>query len=346
MTAPLLVAGLQMVSRPATAPGALRHNLSIAQQQVATAAQKGAELVVLAENFLVFADSQRYSQQAQCEWLLALAALAKRYQLWLVAGSLPLSYFDWRPNDRVDELRWSNRSGDEIGSAQNKPYATCVVFNSEGAIAGVYRKMHLFDVSVAHSQVGNEQVGNEQVGDDQVGESAASTSVSAKATTAHSSETPTRQSYRESDQFQHGDEPALVETPWGRLGLAICYDLRFPEYFRHLALEGADFFALPSAFTYTTGRSHWEILCRARAIETQSFFIAVNQGGEHSVNRKTWGDSMIVDAWGRVLSRAGSESTTTRSDAQLGETLVLATFDREAQQIMRRDMPIAEHRRL
>jgi len=336
MTEPLLVAGLQMVSRPATAPNALQHNLSIAQQQVATAAQKGAQLVVLAENFLVFADSQRYSLQAQREWLRALAELAERYQLWLVAGSLPLSYFDWRRNDGVDDLRWSEIAADDSAAVLSKPYATCVVFNSEGRVAGIYRKMHLFDVSVANSEAS----------DGYVGGSAVSRSSRSDTTTGNTGATPTRQSYRESDQFQHGDEPALVETPWGRLGLAICYDLRFPEYFRHLALNGADFFTLPSAFTYTTGRAHWEVLCRARAIETQSFFIAVNQGGEHSASRKTWGDSMIVDAWGSVLARAGSESSSTSTDNQLGETLVLASFDREAQQIMRRDMPIAEHRRL
>lgn len=108
--------------------------------------------------------------------------------------------------------------------------------------------------------------------------------------------------YRESDRFAPGDELVVVDTPLGRLGLSICFDVRFPELFRALRDKGAELICVPAAFTYTTGQAHWEILLRARAIETQCYVLAANQCGWHDERRQTWGHSMIIDPWGEILA--------------------------------------------
>lgn len=114
---------------------------------------------------------------------------------------------------------------------------------------------------------------------------------------------PTGERWRESASVRPGEDAALADLPWGRLGLTICYDLRFPHLFRALAKAGAAVIAVPSAFTVPTGQAHWEILLRARAIETGCFILAPAQGGTHEDGRVTWGHSMIVDPWGEVIAR-------------------------------------------
>jgi predicted amidohydrolase len=113
------------------------------------------------------------------------------------------------------------------------------------------------------------------------------------------------ESYRESNAFRPGGRAVLAETPWGVLGMTVCYDLRFPHLYRALAQAGADFLAIPSAFTVPTGKSHWHVLLRARAIENGSFVFAPAQWGEHAEGRRTYGHSLIVDPWGEVLADAG-----------------------------------------
>jgi predicted amidohydrolase len=113
------------------------------------------------------------------------------------------------------------------------------------------------------------------------------------------------ESYRESNAFRPGGRAVLAETPWGVLGMSVCYDLRFPQVYRGLAQAGADFLAIPSAFTVPTGRAHWHVLLRARAIETGCFVFAPAQWGEHAEGRRTYGHSLIVDPWGEVLADAG-----------------------------------------
>ena len=113
------------------------------------------------------------------------------------------------------------------------------------------------------------------------------------------------ESYRESNAFRPGGQTALAETPWGVLGMTVCYDLRFPQLFRSLAQAGADFLAIPSAFTVPTGSAHWHVLMRARAIETGCFVFAPAQWSEHAEGRRTYGHSLIVGAWGEVLADAG-----------------------------------------
>jgi len=115
------------------------------------------------------------------------------------------------------------------------------------------------------------------------------------------------ESYRESRSYRPGDLAVLTDLPWGRLGLSICYDLRFPALYRALAEAGATFLAIPSAFTKQTGEAHWHVLMRARAIENGSFVFAAAQGGDHENGRSTFGHSLVVDPWGRVLAEGGTE---------------------------------------
>jgi predicted amidohydrolase len=115
------------------------------------------------------------------------------------------------------------------------------------------------------------------------------------------------ESYRESNRYRPGDIGVVADLPWGRLGITICYDLRFPALYRALAEAGAGFLAIPSAFTKQTGEAHWHVLMRARAIENGCFVLAAAQGGQHEHGRSTYGHSLIVDPWGRVIAEGGTE---------------------------------------
>lgn len=115
------------------------------------------------------------------------------------------------------------------------------------------------------------------------------------------------ESYRESGNFRAGDIAVLTDLPWGRLGLTVCYDLRFPSLYRALAEAGSSFLAVPSAFTRQTGEAHWHVLLRARAIENGCYVLAAAQGGKHENNRETFGHSLVVDPWGRIVAEAGVE---------------------------------------
>lgn len=180
-------------------------------------------------------------------------------------------------------------------SVANKIRAACLVFNDLGEPVARYDKIHLFDVQVPESD----------------------------------------EQYRESDTIDAGTEPIVLDSPCGRLGLAICYDLRFPELFRNLLRLGVDLLAVPAAFTEKTGAAHWEVLVRARAIENLSYMIAANQGGFHMNGRQTYGHSMIVDPWGKVLAEKSS-----------GHGFVIAEIDPEMLARVRGNFPVLEHRRL
>ena len=145
--------------------------------------------------------------------------------------------------------------------AEPRLRSSLLVFNDQGEQLARYDKIHLFDVSVEDGQG----------------------------------------RYIESDRFAPGKEVVVVDTPVGRLGLSICYDLRFPEHFQALRDAGAEIIVVPAAFTYTTGEVHWQTLLRARAIEQQCYVVAANQCGWHDAKRQTWGHSQIIDPWGRVL---------------------------------------------
>jgi nitrilase len=173
--------------------------------------------------------------------------------------------------------------------------AACLVFDADGRRVARYDKIHLFDVAIPGRD----------------------------------------ERYQESASVRPGSTPVCVDTPVGRLGLAVCYDLRFPELFRRLLGQGAEWFCLPSAFTAPTGRAHWETLLRARAIENLCHVVAPAQSGFHENGRETHGDSMIVDCWGRVLARLPR-----------GTGVVVAEIDLVRQREVRQNFPCVEHRRL
>jgi len=142
------------------------------------------------------------------------------------------------------------------------------------------------------------------------------------------------ESYRESSAFRPGGESVLAETPWGVLGMTVCYDLRFPHLYRALAQAGADFLAIPSAFTVPTGKAHWHVLMRARAIENGCYVFAPAQWGEHAEGRRTYGHSLIVDPWGEVLGDGGD-----------GIGIISAGIDVAAVARARRMVPSLKHDR-
>ena len=127
------------------------------------------------------------------------------------------------------------------------------------------------------------------------------------------------QTYRESNTYQPGDDAVLAETPWGLMGLTICYDIRFPYLYRSLAKAGAKVIFAPAAFTKVPGEAHWHVLQRARAIETGCFMVSAAQAGEHAEGRRTYGHSVIVDPWGRVLADAGEEVGVVTAEIDLSE---------------------------
>ncbi|SES98951.1 nitrilase [Marinobacter segnicrescens] len=173
--------------------------------------------------------------------------------------------------------------------------ASCIVVDDSGVEVARYDKVHLFDAMVEDSQG----------------------------------------QYRESDTFEPGEQLVTVDTPAGRLGLAICYDLRFPEIFRQLREQQVDWITLPSAFTWQTGDAHWHPLIRARAIENQVWMVAPGQGGQNSERRRTYGHSMVVDPWGKVVKELAE-----------GAGVITAELNMDYLQEVRQRMPVWEHRRL
>lgn len=139
---------------------------------------------------------------------------------------------------------------------------------------------------------------------------------------------PTGERIRESEAYEGGGAAPVVATPWGGLGMTICYDVRFPALYRQLAHEGADFLTIPSAFTVPTGEAHWHVLLRARAIETGAYVLAPAQTGQHESGRRTYGHSLVVSPWGEIMTDAGSEPG-----------IALATLDPQAVSTARGKIP-------
>jgi predicted amidohydrolase len=249
-------------------------NLSAALRLVNEAADLGARLVGLPENFAFMGRDEERIQGAETlegPTLSALREVARSRRIFIVAGSIA-------------------EAVPEPGKTAN----TSVLLGDDGAILAAYRKIHLFDVNI-----------------------------------------PDGARYAESETVVPGSEPVVVATPLARVGLTICYDLRFPELFRRLATLGAEVTFLPAAFTLFTGKDHWEVLVRARAIENLSYVVAPAQVGRHSANRLTFGNSMVVDPWGTVLARCPD-----------GEGVCVAPFSRARLDQVRRELPALGHRRL
>ncbi len=177
----------------------------------------------------------------------------------------------------------------------DKVRAACLLYDDQGQRRARYDKMHLFDVNLIEAE----------------------------------------EQYVESETIEPGSDSCVVDTPFGRLGLAVCYDLRFPELFRSMLDQGMELVALPAAFTAMTGAAHWDILLRARAVENLSYVLAAAQGGFHIGGRRTWGHSMIVDPWGSKLAEQTS-----------GNGPVTAEIDLEFLRATRNNFPSLNHRRI
>lgn len=260
------VAAIQMASGANVAA-----NLAEAQQLIELAVGAGAKLVVLPEFFPIMGTKDKdilAVREAEGTGPIQrfLARMAKKHQIWLIGGSIPLE-----------------------ASVATKVRNTCLVFDDRGKQVARYDKIHLFGMDL----------GNEH--------------------------------YQEAKTIEPGNTVVVVNSPFGRIGLSICYDLRFPELYR--AMPGVDIIVVPSAFTATTGRAHFETLIRARAIENLAYVIAPAQGGYHLSGRETHGDSMIVDPWGVVLDRLAR-----------GSGVVIANVNTAYQSSLRKSLPALKHR--
>ena len=270
------VAALQMTSTPD-----VEVNLAVVRSLLSDAAQAGARLVVVPENFacMPHSESDRLAIAERVDdgpIQSFLAQCATEFSLFVVGGTIPVQAED----------------------PEQYPTQTCFLYGDDGSCLARYDKIHLFDVNVP------DDGGSGLEG------------------------------YKESGYTTPGAEIVLANTPAGRLGLAVCYDLRFPGLFRSLLDGGMEVAVLPSAFTDATGRAHWEVLLRARAIENLVWIIAAAQEGEHPNGRRTFGHSMIVDPWGTVLGRLNE-----------GTGLVIVDIDLNRQAKIRADFPSLKHRR-
>jgi predicted amidohydrolase len=276
----LTVAALQLTSTED-----VEANLAVSSALAVAAAEAGASLIGLPENFAYLGTDRDHrlsiaedlpapgadlKTQAGGPILSAMQALARRTGAWLLLGGFP------------------ERGGD-TAHIRN----TSVLLRADGTLAATYRKIHLFDVDV-----------------------------------------PGGKRFRESETIEAGDAPVVAETPWGPLGLTICYDLRFPELYRALVARGARLLAVPSAFTAETGKDHWRVLLRARAIENQAYLFAPAQFGHHGGNRRSWGHAMVVDPWGAVLAECGDHAG-----------VALARLDFDYQDRVRASLPCLSHRK-
>ncbi len=248
-------------------------NLARVTQLTLQAAEEGAHFITLPENILymssAFAEMLKAPLQTYAdEMLAALQAIAKKHNIWILIGSLPI------PHGK----KFWNRSH---------------LINHEGKLVSIYDKIHLCDITL-----------------------------------------PGGQSLKESERYESGAQAVVADLPWCKLGLTICYDVRFPQLYRELAVAGASMFAVPSAFTKPTGEAHWHVLLRARAIENGCFVIAPAQVGEFAPKRFTYGHSLIVNPWGEVLADGGD-----------AEGIILSAIDVAQVQEARAKIPSLSHSR-
>jgi deaminated glutathione amidase len=247
-------------------------NLEKGERLVARAAATGADVVLLPEKWNAIGSADTLRANAESleggETVEAMAGWARQHGITLIGGSIT-----------------ERREGRE------KLSNTCLVFDSSGEIAAVYRKIHMFDVAVGGHV------------------------------------------YRESEAEESGEETLVGDVEGWRVGLTVCYDLRFPELYRILALDGAELVTVPAAFTLYTGKDHWELLLRARAVENQCFVAAANEWGTHEGGKASYGRSMIVDPWGVILAQAADE-----------DSVITAELERAHMERIRRDLPSLANR--
>lgn len=254
-------------------------NFTVIESLIQQSKVQDAELIVFPENFICFAAGKQRETAAQFEAIQQrLEQLAHRYQIWIVAGTLPCPF---RPDGSI------------IQDGRVRTVSLCI---SPEKTEARYDKIHLFDVQVSDAVGG----------------------------------------YQESRFFEPGDEVVVAKTPFGNIGLMVCYDLRFPELSLMLRTKGANILTAPAAFTYTTGKLHWQLLLQARAMDSQCFVLGAAQQGWHEEQRQTWGHAGITDSRGQLLQMIGTE----------GHGLITNAFDLDEQNSIRLSMPLMQHRRL
>ena len=254
-------------------------NFTVIESLIQQSKAQDAELIVFPENFVCFAAGKQRETAAQFEAIQQrLEQLAHRYQIWIVAGTLPCPF---RPDGSI------------IQDGRVRTVSLCI---SPERTEARYDKIHLFDV---------------QVGDAVGG-------------------------YQESRFFEPGDEVVIAQTPFGKLGLMVCYDLRFPELSLMLRTKGANILTAPAAFPYTTGKLHWQLLLQARAMDSQCFVLGSAQQGWHGEQRQTWGHAGITDSRGQLLQMIDTE----------GHGLVTSAFDLDEQNTIRLSMPLMQKNKI
>lgn len=254
-------------------------NFIVIESLIQQSKAQAAELIVFPENFVCFAAGKQRETAAQFESIQQrLEQLAHRYQIWIIAGTLPCPF---RPDGSI------------INDGRVRTVSLCI---SPEKTEARYDKIHLFDVQVSDAVGG----------------------------------------YQESRFFESGDEVVVAKTPFGNIGLMVCYDLRFPELSLMLRTKGANILTAPAAFTYTTGKLHWQLLLQARAMDSQCYVLGAAQQGWHGEQRQTWGHAGITNSRGQLLEMITVE----------GHGLITSSFDLAEQNDIRLAMPLMQHRKL
>ena len=289
------IAAVQMVSGPSLQP-----NLAAAEALVAEAAEAGARLVALPEYFCLLGhrDTDKLGvaeSPGRGPIQQALAAWARRHGIWIVGGTLPVA----DGGTAAESEAIAAAPPDDVEAARPSAGPAARALNRSVVVAPDGRIVAHYDKLHLFAFDNG------------------------------------RESYDEGRTLRAGERPVAVQCGPLRVGLSICYDLRFPELYRALMQPPCDLLVVPAAFTHTTGQAHWEILLRARAVENQCYVLAAAQGGTHGNGRRTWGRSMIVDPWGEVLA--------VRDE---GEGIVVADVDPARIEAVRRQLPALAHRRL
>lgn len=266
------IAALQMCSS-----NIVEENLGVAAKLIKEAADCGVTLAVLPEMFPIFglntADKVNVKEDFGTGKIQSfLAEQAKKNNIWLVGGTIPLTCED-----------------------EKKVNAACLVYDNTGKVVARYDKIHLYDVVISENE-----------------------------------------SYLESASTKAGSQLVVVDTPLGKLGLAVCYDIRFPAMFTNLFNTAAEIITIPAAFTIKTGQAHWELLARSRALDNFCYVVGACQGGKHANGRSTYGHSLIVDPWSSVIAER----------KEPGPGIIYADIDLKKLHEIRNSIPVGKHQRL
>ncbi len=263
-------------------------NIRQLEEILASGKTQGADLVTLPEMFACPYETGNFPLYAEAEggpsWQ-ALSSLAKKYGIYLSAGSMPEAV-------KAESVKAKSEKA-ESPSEKDRVYNTAYVFDREGKQIGKHRKAHLFDISVEGGQC-----------------------------------------FKESDTLSPGEWIGCFDTEFGKIGLCICYDFRFPETARLMALDGAKVILVPAAFNMTTGPAHWELMFRQRAVESQCYVIGTAPARDPDSSYISWGHSIAVDPWGTILTQMDEK-----------EGICIIEIDLDYVDKVRRELPLLAHRR-